>query len=128
MNREYVAAGSLAALTGLACIVEARVFPIAILPVFGVALLAVFYTLARMRSAADESGDDVGPHRPKAMAVLWYGMSTLLGASLLREPGRVILEGDARSVSTLSWVLAGVGLASIGAAIVGLVRLLLQRR
>ncbi|MCU0661995.1 MAG: hypothetical protein MUC50_06680 [Myxococcota bacterium] len=124
MSKDYVTAGSLAAFAALACIAEARVFPLAALPILGVCLLAVFYTLARLRSAVDEQRGDIGPSRPKAMAALWYGLSILLGASLVRDPFGDWLAGGFSSVTTLSLVLGGVGVLVIAAAVFGLLYLL----
>jgi hypothetical protein len=98
------------------------------------ALLVLFFLTAatalrkRLAEMVDASGDDAGSKRLRKMAVIWYGLSMVLGFAMLRRPAGLVVAGRGLGEARpLQLVFAGFGLAVMLVALVRGAAFLLRR-
>jgi nitrogen fixation/metabolism regulation signal transduction histidine kinase len=98
------------------------------------ALLVLFFLTAavatrrRLTDLVDAAGDEAGERRLRKMAVIWYGLSAVLGFAMLRGPAGIVLRGGSlREARPLQLVFAAGGLAIILLALSGAASFLLRK-
>ncbi|MDD5306727.1 MAG: hypothetical protein PHU25_05335 [Deltaproteobacteria bacterium] len=98
------------------------------------ALLVLFFLTAatalrkRLPEMADARGDESGAKRLRKMAVIWYGLTLVLGFAMLRGPAQLLLGGSSlREARPLQLVFAGLGLVIMLVALLRAASFLLRR-